>query len=336
MPLWLTTGRPAQEGQVVSGVMTEEEFNKLPEISYSGPAPDRDNFSDVGEEAPNEKAPTRDIADGEDVEVDGIKTGETSGSGAVKSSLHDVSSALEERSDEEVGIAPMKVATSPIASLKSQGEKDESEEASHSKEATPDVKDQNSLQTTGKSDFGKTWERLLAPSYGAVSGFLVDDNVAQPTFGVSEGPSQASEDLEIPTSKALAKDESPSASDPPVQVEEPTDEEIETTGPNFTKSSMCSICIDEFEPGERLTVLPRCRHAFHKDCIHPWLTERQGCCPFCKTDVVASTQETDSDDSPDNSGVPTHVDIEAPSVEERRPHEILGSRWSHASPQHRL
>jgi hypothetical protein len=30
----------------------------------------------------------------------------------------------------------------------------------------------------------------------------------------------------------------------------------------------------------------RCKHAFHKSCIHPWLTERQGCCPLCKTNVL--------------------------------------------------
>lgn len=64
----------------------------------------------------------------------------------------------------------------------------------------------------------------------------------------------------------------------------------------------CSICIDDFEEGERLTLLPRCRHAFHSDCIKPWLLERQGCCPLCKLNVleednnarVESEQETDS------------------------------------------
>lgn len=63
----------------------------------------------------------------------------------------------------------------------------------------------------------------------------------------------------------------------------------------------CSICIDDFEVGERLTILPRCRHAFHKDCIKPWLLERQGCCPLCKMCVLpedsirtSSEQETDN------------------------------------------
>jgi hypothetical protein len=63
----------------------------------------------------------------------------------------------------------------------------------------------------------------------------------------------------------------------------------------------CSICIDDFEVGERLTLLPRCRHAFHNDCIKPWLLERQGCCPLCKMSVLVegnvmndSEQDTDS------------------------------------------
>ena len=31
----------------------------------------------------------------------------------------------------------------------------------------------------------------------------------------------------------------------------------------------------------------RCKHAFHKSCIRPWLMERQGCCPLCKTNVLS-------------------------------------------------
>ncbi|KAL7520626.1 hypothetical protein ACHAWX_005344 [Stephanocyclus meneghinianus] len=54
----------------------------------------------------------------------------------------------------------------------------------------------------------------------------------------------------------------------------------------FVSSTCCSICIDEFVHGERVRILPRCNHAFHTECILPWLTERQGCCPLCKTKVL--------------------------------------------------
>jgi hypothetical protein len=68
----------------------------------------------------------------------------------------------------------------------------------------------------------------------------------------------------------------------------------------------CSICIDEFENGERIRLLPRCGHAFHTDCILPWLCERQGCCPLCKMAVLGNDEEeeaTTSSPSADEGGV---------------------------------
>ena len=53
-----------------------------------------------------------------------------------------------------------------------------------------------------------------------------------------------------------------------------------------TTCSTCSICIDEFVEGEKIRLLPLCGHAFHTECILPWLTERQGCCPLCKMGVL--------------------------------------------------
>jgi hypothetical protein len=65
-------------------------------------------------------------------------------------------------------------------------------------------------------------------------------------------------------------------------------------GPSFITNinTVCSICIEEFQHGEMVRLLPRCGHAFHTDCILPWLTERQEYCPFCKT-AVLSLQETE-------------------------------------------
>jgi hypothetical protein len=66
------------------------------------------------------------------------------------------------------------------------------------------------------------------------------------------------------------------------------------TKPLFTStiSTTCSICIEEFEEGEKIRLLPKCGHAYHTECIIPWLTERQGCCPFCKADVKDTTMTT--------------------------------------------
>lgn len=47
----------------------------------------------------------------------------------------------------------------------------------------------------------------------------------------------------------------------------------------------CAICLDEFEPKEKIRVLP-CNHRFHLQCCDPWLTERHASCPLCKFDVL--------------------------------------------------
>jgi hypothetical protein len=73
-----------------------------------------------------------------------------------------------------------------------------------------------------------------------------------------------------------------------------------------TSCTTCSICIDDFQPGEQLRLLPLCRHAFHTDCIMPWLTERQGCCPLCKSRVLEPQSGADLD---------SHVQSEPPAQE---------------------
>ena len=46
---------------------------------------------------------------------------------------------------------------------------------------------------------------------------------------------------------------------------------------------MCPVCCDEVEPGEDLTVLT-CHHAFHAECLQPWLKLRASC-PVCRQKV---------------------------------------------------
>ena len=42
----------------------------------------------------------------------------------------------------------------------------------------------------------------------------------------------------------------------------------------------CNVCLDEFEKGEKVKMLP-CRHGYHNQCIEEWLITH-GNCPVCK------------------------------------------------------
>lgn len=77
-----------------------------------------------------------------------------------------------------------------------------------------------------------------------------------------------------------------------------------------TSCTTCSICIDDFEAGERIRVLPKCHHAFHTDCIMPWLTERQGCCPLCKSRVLDSDDEEANGTAETSEAHPQNLDTQ--------------------------
>jgi len=111
---------------------------------------------------------------------------------------------------------------------------------------------------------------------------VADEEQDNPSEYQAESPGEEEEDVPLNTTI----DES--IIEPSIPIS-PT-RESETSG-RFVSSSCCSICLDEFRPGEVLRLLPRCQHAFHTECILPWLTERQGCCPMCKLPVLPDEQQ---------------------------------------------
>ncbi|XP_023743100.1 E3 ubiquitin-protein ligase ATL42 [Lactuca sativa] len=49
----------------------------------------------------------------------------------------------------------------------------------------------------------------------------------------------------------------------------------------------CVVCLSKFEDSEVLRLLPKCRHAFHMNCIDQWL-ESHSSCPLCRYKFVLS------------------------------------------------
>jgi hypothetical protein len=71
----------------------------------------------------------------------------------------------------------------------------------------------------------------------------------------------------------------------------------ETLIPSYLEEIvMCSICLEEYEVGEQLRLLP-CKHCFHTDCILPWLTQRSPMCPLCKCDISRTLRSPRSSSS---------------------------------------
>ncbi|PRQ59476.1 putative transcription factor C2H2 family [Rosa chinensis] len=52
----------------------------------------------------------------------------------------------------------------------------------------------------------------------------------------------------------------------------------------------CSICLGVFEDGEKVKVLPQCRHCYHSDCVDTWLSA-QSSCPLCRTSLRSNSDD---------------------------------------------
>jgi len=62
------------------------------------------------------------------------------------------------------------------------------------------------------------------------------------------------------------------------------------TEENALRNFDCSVCLSSIDPKHLYRVLPRCRHAFHQECIDAWIAHRR-VCPFCTTPMYDSSED---------------------------------------------
>ncbi|KAK7534111.1 uncharacterized protein J3D65DRAFT_556927, partial [Phyllosticta citribraziliensis] len=88
----------------------------------------------------------------------------------------------------------------------------------------------------------------------------------------------------------------------------------------------CTICTDEFEPGEDIRVLP-CDHRFHPACVDPWLLNVSGTCPLCRIDLHPACEGATDNDRPGSDLAPPLSPTDAaaaniPSTHRHRRHTL--------------
>jgi len=92
----------------------------------------------------------------------------------------------------------------------------------------------------------------------------------------------------------------------------------------YFRHASCSICLDEYEMGEQIRVLP-CQHTFHSECIFPWLTERSPTCPLCKAMFEAVHVDEDEEQQQQQQQQQSGSNDTANDNEEEQSHQTEAS-----------
>eukprot|EP00934_Nitzschia_sp_Nitz4_P000416 Nitzschia sp. Nitz4//scaffold1_size375055//204096//204949//NITZ4_000280-RA/size375055-augustus-gene-0.678-mRNA-1//1//CDS//3329541057//416//frame0 len=67
-------------------------------------------------------------------------------------------------------------------------------------------------------------------------------------------------------------------------------EQEEGTSSSQDHALLCSICIHDMEPGQKVVILPMCKHRFHSQCLAQWLCTHTRECPYCRSHVFTQEQ----------------------------------------------
>ncbi|KAJ6374077.1 hypothetical protein OIU78_029727 [Salix suchowensis] len=77
----------------------------------------------------------------------------------------------------------------------------------------------------------------------------------------------------------------------------------------------CAVCLTRFEPTEVLKLLPKCKHAFHVECVDTWL-DAHSTCPLCRyrvdpEDILLIGNDVNNIDYNSAEHDPEFLDIES-------------------------
>ncbi|KAL5190331.1 RING-H2 finger protein ATL43 [Glycine soja] len=97
----------------------------------------------------------------------------------------------------------------------------------------------------------------------------------------------------------------------------------------------CAVCLNKFEAAEVLRLLPKCKHAFHVECVDTWL-DAHSTCPLCRyrvdpedillvEDAKPFRQSHQQQRNKEEERVRLNLDLEKQEiVESRRRHSSVG------------
>ncbi|RVW28506.1 RING-H2 finger protein ATL43 [Vitis vinifera] len=89
----------------------------------------------------------------------------------------------------------------------------------------------------------------------------------------------------------------------------------------------CAVCLNRFEPTEILRLLPKCKHAFHVECVDTWL-DAHSTCPLCRYRVdpedILLVEEPKISVAPPPEPDPPEVENRTPNHETQKSGEFRG------------